>query len=150
MARRYGQACHAGRASWVHAGVIAGPHDPAFILWLPLSTRHRAVWMYLRFTLSFRDVEELLAGCGITVSHESIRRWVLSFGPVIAPMLQARRPKPHGRWHLDEMAVRIGGRRMYLSRALMPKARSWTCSFRPKRDTKAARKLMRKLLKRQG
>src|SRR4051812_12393397 len=46
-------------------------------------------------------------------------------------LLQARRPKPHGRWHLDEVAVRIGGRRMYLSRALMPKARSWTYSFRP-------------------
>ena len=59
--------------------------------------------MYLRFTLSFRDVEELLAERGITVSHESIRRWVLTFGPVIARRLRARRLKPHSRWHLDEM-----------------------------------------------
>ena len=68
-----------------------------------------AVWMYLRFMLSFRDVEELLAERGITVSHESIRRWVLTFGPAIARRLRARRPRPHGRWHLDEMFVRIGG-----------------------------------------
>jgi putative transposase len=65
----------------------------------------RAVWMYLRFTLSFRDVEELLPERGITVSHESIRCWVLTFGPAIARRLRARRPKPHGRWHLDEMVI---------------------------------------------
>src|SRR5918995_832937 len=69
----------------------------------------RAVWMYLRFTLSFRDVEELLAERGIVVTYESVRRWVLTFGPAIARRLRARRPRPHGRWHLDEMAVRIGG-----------------------------------------
>ena len=57
----------------------------------------RAVWMYLRFTLSFRDVEELLAERGIVVTYESIRRWVLTFGPAIARKLRARRPKPHGR-----------------------------------------------------
>ena len=78
----------------------------------------RAVWMYLRFNLSFRDVEELLAERGITVSHESIRRWVLTFGPVIARGLRARRPKPHSRWHLDEVFVRVGGRQMYLWRAV--------------------------------
>ena len=65
----------------------------------------RAVWMYLRFTLSFRDVEELLAERGITVSHESIPRWVHTFGPAIARRLRERRPRPHGRWHLDEMAA---------------------------------------------
>src|SRR4051794_26532710 len=65
----------------------------------------RAVWMYLRFTLSFRDVEELLAERGIVVTYESIRRWVLTFGPAIARRLRARRPKPHGRWHLDEMWI---------------------------------------------
>jgi putative transposase len=65
----------------------------------------RAVWMYLRFTLSFRDVEELLAERGIVVTYESIRRWVLTFGPAIARRLRARRPKPYGRWHLDEMWI---------------------------------------------
>src|SRR5918997_432559 len=76
----------------------------------------RAVWMYLRFTLSYRDVEELLAERGIMVTYESIRRWVLTFGPVIARRLRASRPKPHGRWHLDEMVITIQGRRMYLWR----------------------------------
>jgi putative transposase len=59
----------------------------------PRDIVQRAVWMYLRFTLSYRDVEELLAERGITVSYESIQRWVLTFGPMIARRLRARRPK---------------------------------------------------------
>jgi transposase-like protein len=66
----------------------------------------QAVWFYLRFTLSYRDVEDLLAERGLTVSNESIRRWVLKFGPVIAKNLRGTRPKPHSRWHLDESAPR--------------------------------------------
>src|SRR3954463_14966995 len=77
-----------------------------------------AVWLYLRFTLSFRDVEELLAERSIDVSHETIRRWVDVFGPMIARRLRAMRPKPHTTWHLDEMFVSIGGTRMYLWRAV--------------------------------
>jgi transposase-like protein len=72
----------------------------------------RAIWMYLRFTLSYRDVEELMAERGIVVTYESIRRWVLTLGPTIARRLRARRPKPHSRWHLDEMSVRVGGKLM--------------------------------------
>src|SRR5918997_3708154 len=109
----------------------------------PRDIIQRAVWMYLRFTLSFRDIEELLAERGIVVTYESIRRWVLAFGPAIARRLRARRPKPHGRWHLDEMFVRVGGQQMYLGGLSMRKARSWKCSLlQAKRDTKAARKLM--------
>jgi len=70
----------------------------------PKVIRH-AVWLYLRFTLSCRDVEELLAERGLTVSNESIRRWVLKYGPVIAKNLRRSRPKPHTRWHLDEMEI---------------------------------------------
>jgi putative transposase len=84
----------------------------------PADIIQRAIWMYQRFTLSFRDIEELLAERGITVSYESIRRWVLTFGPVIARRLRARRPKPHGRWHLDEMFVQISGKPMYLWQAV--------------------------------
>ncbi len=84
----------------------------------PCDIIQRAVWMYLRFTLSFRDVEELLAERGIVVTYESIRRWVLAFGPTIARRLRTRRPKPHNRWHLDEMFVRVGGKQMYLWRGL--------------------------------
>ncbi len=84
----------------------------------PRDVIQRAVWMYLRFTLSLRDIEDLLAERGIVVSYETIRRWVASFGPAIARRLRAGRPAPHPRWHLDEMFVRIGGRQMYLWRAV--------------------------------
>ena len=67
--------------------------------------RH-AVWLYLRFTLSFRDVEDLLAERGLDVSYETVRRWVLKFGPLFAKELRRRRHRPTSHWHLDEMAVR--------------------------------------------
>src|SRR3954454_17298247 len=110
----------------------------------------RAVWMYLRFTLSFRDVEELLAERGIIVTYESIRRWVLTFGPAIARQLRARRPQPHSRWHLDEMFVRVGGLQMHLWRAVDAEGEVLDVLLQAKRDPKAAGKLMRKLLKKQG
>ena len=66
-----------------------------------------AIWLYLRFTLSYRDVEDLLAERGLELSYETVRRWVLKFGPVIARRLRRRRPRPSDRWHLDEMVVRI-------------------------------------------
>ena len=65
-----------------------------------------AVWLYLRFTLSYRDVEELLAERGLDISYETVRRWVLKFGPAIARRLRQRRPRPSDRWHLDESAPR--------------------------------------------
>jgi transposase-like protein len=74
--------------------------------------RH-AVWLYYRFTLSYRDVEELLAERCIDVSYESVRRWALKFGPKIAAGLIRRRPRPDDRWNLDEMVVRIAGRHMF-------------------------------------
>ncbi len=79
----------------------------------PAIIRH-AVWLYFRFTLSFRDVEELLAERGIAVSYESVRRWVLKFGTAFARELRRRRPRPSSQWHLDEMAVQIGGKRVWL------------------------------------
>src|SRR5258707_2150933 len=76
-----------------------------------------AIWLYLRFTLSYRDVEELLAERGLEVSYETVRRWVLKFGPGIARKLRRCRPRPSDIWHLDEMVVRTAGKRMYLWRA---------------------------------
>jgi hypothetical protein len=64
---------------------------------------HQAIWLYLRFTLSFRDVEDLLAERGVAVFYETIRRWVIHFGPMIAAALRKRRPKPYTTWHLDEV-----------------------------------------------
>ena len=69
----------------------------------------QAVWLYARFTLSFRDVEDLLAERGIVVSYETVRRWVKHFGSMIAADLRRRRPKPHSTWHLDEVFIKIDG-----------------------------------------
>src|SRR5271157_4941769 len=63
----------------------------------------QAIWLYLRFTLSLRDVEDLLAERGVPVSYETVRRWVNHFGPMIAADLRKRRPKTHTTWHLDEV-----------------------------------------------
>ena len=116
----------------------------------PPAVIQHAVWLYLRFTLSFRDVEDLLAERGITVSHETIRRWVAHFGPIYARRLRARRPSPTGRWHLDEVFVSIAGRQVYLWRAVDDEGEVLDILVQPRRDKDAALRLMRKLLKRQG
>src|SRR5438034_4725779 len=87
----------------------------------------RAVWLYFRFTLSFRNVEDLLAERGIEVSYETIRQWTTRFGPAIAQDLRSRRPRPHGQWHLDEMFVSIAGKWMYLWRAVDAEGKVLDC-----------------------
>ena len=67
---------------------------------------HQAIWLYLRFSLSLRDVEDLLAERGVAVSYETVRRWVNHFGPMIAADLRKRRQKPHTTWHLDEVHLK--------------------------------------------
>ena len=84
----------------------------------PSSIIQRAVWLCFRFPLSFRDVEEMLAERGIDVSYEAIRRWILKFGPAIAAKVRSRRVQHSGTWHLDEVFVRIRGKRVYLWRAV--------------------------------
>jgi transposase-like protein len=91
----------------------------------PVIIQH-AVWLYLRFTLSYRDVEELLAERGLDISYETIRCWVVKFGPVIARRLRRCRPRPSNRWHLDEMVVRIG---CICGVPSITRARSSTCWF---------------------
>src|ERR687885_2712181 len=123
--------------------VAARRHVPPEII------RH-TVWLYVRFTLSYRDVEELLAERGIEVSYETVRRWVLKFGPDFARNLRRLRPRASDTWHLDEMVVSIQGRRMYLWRAVDSEGEILDLLVQPKRDEAAALKLMRKLLKKQG
>lgn len=115
----------------------------------PVLIQH-AIWLYLRFTLSYRDVEELLAERGLDVSYETIRRWVLKFGPAIAQRLRKSRSQPHSQWHLDEMVARIGGRRMYVWRAVDAEGEVLDVLVQPRRDRKAAIRLMRKLLRKHG
>src|SRR5208282_1710500 len=114
----------------------------------PAIIRH-AVWLYVRFTLSYRDVEDLLER-GLDVSYETVRRWVLKFGPLFARELRHRRPRPTARWHLDEMAVTIAGRRFWLWRAVDDEGEVLDLLVQRRRDKAAAVKLMRKLLKKQG
>jgi hypothetical protein len=109
----------------------------------------RAIWLYLRFTLSYRDVEELLAERGLDVSYETVRRWELKFGPLIARRLRRRRPRPSDQWHLEEMVVRIAGKRMYLWRAVDHEGEVLDM-VQSRRDSRAALRLMRKLLRKQG
>jgi putative transposase len=116
----------------------------------PPSVIQHSVWLYLRFTLSYRDVEELLAERGLDVSYETIRRWVLKFGPGFAKRLRRQRPRPSTRWHLDEMVVFIGGRRLYLWRAVDSEGEVLDILVQRRRDASAARKLMRMLLKKHG
>src|SRR6202140_3466134 len=83
----------------------------------PVVIQH-AVWLYLRFTLSYRDVEELLAKRELDISYESVRSWVLKFGPAIARTLRRCRPRPSDRWYIDEMVIRIAGKYMETEAAL--------------------------------
>ena len=110
----------------------------------------KAIWFYVRFTLSFRDVEDLLAERGIMVSYETVRRWVNHFGPRIAADLRKRRPKPHTTWHLDEVYLKIDGRLVCLWRAVDSEGEVLDVLVQTKRNKAAALKLMRKLLKKYG
>src|ERR671923_735037 len=109
-----------------------------------------AVWLYLRFALSYRDVEDLLAERGVEVSYETIRGGVRKFGPVFAKRLRHSHPKPSRHWHLDEMVVRIAGETVYLWRAVDHEGEVLDVLVQRRRDKKAAQKLMRRLLKKQG
>ena len=113
----------------------------------PPEVIHPTIWLYLRFTLSFRDVEDLLAERGIAVSYETVRRWVNHFGPMIAACLRKRRPKPHATWHLDEIYLKIDGRMVHLWRAVDAEGEVLDVLVQSKRNKHAALKLMRKLLK---
>jgi len=109
-----------------------------------------AVWLYARFTLSFRDVEDLLAERGLDISYETVRRWFLKFGMPIAQNLRSARPTPNDIWHLDEMVIVIRGKRHFLWRAVDSEGEVLDFLVQPKRNAQAALKLLRKLLKKQG
>ena len=115
----------------------------------PADVIRHAVWLYFRFSLSLRDVEELLAQRGIDVSYETIRCWTKKFGPLIARRLKKRRPTPSPRWHLDEMVCWIGGRRMHLWRAVDDEGEVLDLVVQRRRDTEAALKLLKRLLRNQ-
>ena len=110
----------------------------------------QAVWLYFRFTMSYRDVEDLLADRGIDVSYETVRLWVLKFGQAYARRIRKRRDPAFDVWHLDEVIVNIGGKQMYLWRAVDGEGEVLDVLVQKRRNKQAALKLMRKLLKSQG
>ncbi|MCH8861150.1 MAG: IS6 family transposase [Proteobacteria bacterium] len=115
----------------------------------PEIIRH-AVWLYARFTLSYRDVEDLLAERGLNVSYETARRWFLKFGRPIARNLSSTRPTPSDYCHLDEMVIVISGKQHFLWRAADNEGEVLDFLVQRKRNARAALKLMRELLKKQG
>ena len=108
------------------------------------------VWLYFRFPLNYRDVEDLLAERDIDVSYETARRWTLKFGLAYARKLRRLRPRSDGRWHLDEVFVSINGKTMYLWRAVDCEGEVLDILVQSRRNKRAALNLMRKLLKTQG
>jgi len=106
-----------------------------------------AVWLYHRFCLSFRDVEELLAERGVTVSYEAVRQWCLRFGQAFAKRLRCRQGRLGDTWHLDEVFVTIGGELHYLWRAVDQDGEVLDILVQERRDKHAAKRFFRKLLK---
>jgi putative transposase len=109
-----------------------------------------AIWLYFRFPLSLRMVEEMLAARDILVSHETVRQWSLKFGQAFANQIRRRLPHPGDKWHLDEVVITIAGTRHWLWRAVDQDGIVLDVPVQSRRDKRAAERLPRRLLKRQG
>ncbi len=108
------------------------------------------VWLYFRFPLSLRMVEEMLAARGILVSHETVRQWAIEFGQGFANRIRRRLPGAGDKWHLDEVVITIAGTRHWLWRAVDQHGRVLDVLVQGRRDKRAAKRLLRQLLKKQG
>jgi putative transposase len=113
----------------------------------PAEIISHAVWLYFRFTLSFRDIEELLAARGIVVTYETIRQWCLKFGQPVANEVRRRLPRPGDKWHLDEVYLKINGQLHYLWRAVDQDGQVLDILLQTRRDKHAAKRFFKKLLK---
>src|SRR3954462_664745 len=115
----------------------------------PAEVISHAVWLYFRFPLSLRMVEEMLAARGIDVSHETVRQWARKFGQGFANQIRRRLPCPGDKWHLDEVCLMIRGKKYWLWRAVDQTGMVLDVLVQSRRDKQAAKRLLRKLLKRQ-
>jgi putative transposase len=113
----------------------------------PVEIIAHCVWLYFRFPLSFREVEELMLERGVLVSHGTVRRWCAKFGQTHAGALRRRRPRPRGKWHPDEVFMKINGERKYPRRAVDADGTVLDILVQSRRDTAAARRFFRRLLK---
>ena len=116
----------------------------------PAEVISHAVWLYFRFPLSLRMVEEMLAARGIVVSHETVRQWAFKFGREFANRIRRRLPHAGDKWHLDEVAIKIAGAQHWLWRAVDQSGMVLDGLVQSRRDKRAAERLLRKLLKRQA
>jgi len=123
------------------------PSNPYHGFRFPAEVIEHAVWLYHCFSLSLRDVETILAARGVVVSYESIRDWGLRFGRLFANKLKRRRPRPGDKWFLDEVFIRIRGKQRYLWRAVDQDGHVLDIVVQSRRNTKAARRFFRKLLR---
>jgi putative transposase len=115
----------------------------------PAEVISHAVWLYFRFPLGLRMVEEMLAARGIVTSHETIRQWARKFGQEFANRIRRRLPRAGDKWHLDEVAIRIAGVTHWLWRAVDQSGMVLDVLVQRRRDKRAAKRLLRKLLKKQ-
>ncbi|MEQ8440537.1 MAG: IS6 family transposase [Alphaproteobacteria bacterium] len=106
--------------------------------------------LYYRYTLSYRDIEEFLAECGIDVSYETIRRWCQKFDLVFARRMRVRRGATNTRWHIDEVFLKIGGRQFYLWRAIDAEGEVLDVILLPRQDSAAAKKFLWRTMSRVG
>jgi len=113
----------------------------------PAEIISHCVWLYYRFPLSLREVEEMMLARGVTVSHETIRQWTGKFGQAYANGLRRRRAQPGDKWHLDEVFIKINGKTHYLWRAVDQDGNVLDILVTSRRDTRAATRFFRKLLK---
>ncbi|MFJ6687061.1 IS6 family transposase [Streptomyces werraensis] len=113
----------------------------------PVEVIAHCVWLYFHFPLSYREVEELMLQRGVTVSHETVRRWCIKFGQQYAGALRRRRPQPGDKWHLDEVFLKINGKLKYLWRAVDQDGNVLDVLVQDRRDKAAARRFLRRLMK---
>jgi putative transposase len=113
----------------------------------PAEIISHCVWLYFRFCLSYRDVEELMAERGVLLTYEAVRYWCRKFGQAYANQLRHRRPQPGDKWHLDEVFLTIHGERHYVWRAVDQDGHVLDILVQRRRDKRAAKKFFHKLLK---
>jgi putative transposase len=113
----------------------------------PAEIISHCVWLYHRFPLSFREVDEMMLARGVMVSHETIRQWCQKFGQTYANELRRRRPRPGDKWHLDEVFIKINGKTHYLWRAVDQDGVVLDILVQSRRHAAAAKKFFRRLLR---
>jgi putative transposase len=126
---------------------MRAPFPSIIVIVFPAEIISHCVWLYFRFTLSFRDVEEMLATRDVTLSYETVREWCFKFGQTYANGVRRKSLRPGDSWHLDEVFLKINGRVHYLWRAVDQDGDALDILVQRRRERKAAKRFFRKLLK---